>query len=321
MKAIVYEKYGGPENLRLKEIKTPLTKPNEVLVKVQAVSLNPLDWHLMRGTPLPLRFQTGLFKPKNNIPGADIAGVVEETGEGVQNLKPGDKVYGDLAAVGCGGLAEFVTAPAQLLAPIPDGITWDEAAAMPVAGVTALQGLRDKGGLKEGMSVLINCASGGVGTFAVQIAKALGAEVTGVCSTRNLEMVQMLGADHLVDYTRDDFSKLDRKHDLILDIVGNLSFGDLKRSLKNEGRAVIVGFKNTGLAMQIAMMGAITSGKKIGMMLAKGNREDLLFLNGLVESGKLKSVIDWKYPMSEASNAMEYLEKGHAHGKVIVRID
>jgi 2-desacetyl-2-hydroxyethyl bacteriochlorophyllide A dehydrogenase len=322
MKAIVYTKYGSPDVLNLREVEKPAPKDHEVLVKVHAASANPADWHLIRGRPAFARLSMGLFKPKNTIPGLDVAGQIEATGSNVTEFKPGDEVFGSCGWGG--GFAEFVCVIEKNLVIKPAHLTFEEAAAVNVAALTALQGLRPEGMIKSGQKVLINGASGGVGTFAVQIAKWLGAEVTGVCSTRNLEMVQSIGADHVIDYTKEDFTRNEQKYDFILDTIGNRSVVDYKRALNEKGNCVIVGFTSLGRLFEHMLLGPLGSsagGKKVGLMgTAQTNKKDLTILKELLESGKIKPVIDRKYSLSEAAEAIRYLEKGHARGKVVIRV-
>ncbi|MBE2223249.1 MAG: NAD(P)-dependent alcohol dehydrogenase [Anaerolineae bacterium] len=318
MKAFVFEEYGSPDVLAIKEVAKPTPKDDEVLIKVQATAVNPLDWHRLRADPFLVRFSEGLSKPKNSFIGADIAGVVETVGKNVTQFQPGDAVYGE---IGSGGLAEYACAAEKVIAPKPDNISFVEAAAVPVAAFTALQSLRDHGQLQAGQTVLINGASGGIGTYAVQIAKAMGAEVTAVCSTRNLDLVQSIGADHVIDYTQADLAQCGQQFDLILDNVGNLSVAAYKRLLKDGGTAVVAGFTTMGRMFQVMVVGGISSkfgSKKIGSMLAQPNQADLLALNALLESGQVKSVIDRCYPFTEAAEAIRYLENGRARGKVVV---
>jgi NADPH:quinone reductase-like Zn-dependent oxidoreductase len=319
MKAIVYTKYGSPDVLQLKEVEKPTPKANEVLVKVYAASVNPADWHLMRAEPFLARFANGLLKPKNTRLGADVAGRVEAVGSNSRQFQPGDEVFGEMTLDVLGCFAEYVCAPQALLALKPANITFEQAAAVPLAAFTALQGLRDKGQIKPGQKVLINGASGGVGTFAVQIAKAFGAaEVTGVCSTRNLELVRSIGADHVIDYTQTDFTQTGQRYNLIFDAVGNRSVADLKRALTPNGIGSVAGFTSLGLLFQHMLLG----GKQIGLMeTAKANQKDLLILKELLESGKVVPVIDRAYPLREVPDAIRYLETGRARGKVIITLE
>jgi NADPH:quinone reductase-like Zn-dependent oxidoreductase len=322
MKAIVYTEYGSPEVLQLKEVEKPTPKDDELLIKIQASAANPADWHLLRGEPFLARLNAGLLKPKNPILGIDIAGQVEAVGKNVTEFQPGDEVFGDCGWGG--GFAEYVCVTEKNLVLKPAHITFEEAAAVPIAAITALQGLRDSGQIQPGQKVLINGASGGVGTFAVQIAKSFGAEVTGVCSTRNLDMVRSIGADQVIDYTQEDFTQNGQRYDLIIDNVGNRSVSDLKRALSPQGTCVIVGFSSLGLLFQHMFLGplmSMTGSKKIGLMgTANANKKDLGFLKELLEAGKVKPVIDRRYPLSEVPEAIRYLEEGHARGKVVITL-
>jgi NADPH:quinone reductase-like Zn-dependent oxidoreductase len=321
MKAVVYRTYGGPDVLSLEELTKPQPQDDQVLVKIHASSANPIDWHYMRGTPFFMRLTSGLMKPKNIRIGSDIAGRVEAVGPDVTELKPGDEVYGDFE--GFGGFAEYACGPEKALALKPDNASFAEAAAIPIAGLTALQSLRDRGQLKPGQHVLVNGASGGVGTYAVQIAKAYGATVSGVCSTRNVELVRSLGADHVVDYTSVDFTHSGPTYDLILDAVGNLSLADLNRALKPDGIAVVVGLLSVWRILQIMLFGSRVGkkdGKSIGFMLATIKQDDLKALHDLFTAEKIKSVIDKRYPLNETAEAIRYLETSRARGKIIIDI-
>lgn len=324
MKAVVYTEYGAPAVLRLEEVDKPTPGDDEVLISVYAAAVNPLDWHIMRGTPFFVRFEAGFPKPKNTILGADIAGRVEAVGKGVTQFQPGDEVYGELSGSGLGGFAEYVCAREAALALKPSNLSFEEAAALPVAAVTALQGLRDKGQVRAGQKVLVNGASGGVGTFAVQLAKTYGAEVTGVCSTRNLDLVRSIGADGVVDYTKEDFTRTGQRYDLIFDAVGNRTVSDYARALDPQGRCVVVGFTTLSHLLQVVSLGSWVSRrrrKKIGLMgTAKPNQKDLVFIKELVEAGKVAPVIDRTYSLSEVPEAVGYLEKGHARGKVVINV-
>ncbi len=326
MKAIVYHKYGPPDVLELQETKKPSVKEGEVLVKVHAASVNPLDWHILRATPFFARAATGLLKPKRKILGADLAGRVEAVGRNVNEFQPGDEVFGDtFGRLGLGAFAEYVCVPENGLVLKPTSTTFEEAAAVPVAALTALQGLRDKGQIQSGQKVLINGASGGVGTFAVQIAKSFGAEVTGVCSTRNLDMVRSIGSDHVIDYTQEDFTKDGQTYDLIYCAVGNRSAADYKRALNSNGICVVAGFTTMShMLFQVLFLGAwvsMTGSKKIGAMgTVIPNKEDLVFIKELLEAGKVVPVIDRRYPLSETAEAIRYLEEGHAQGKVVIAV-
>ena len=325
MKAIVYTKYGPPDVLDLEEIEKPTPKDDEVLVKVHAASANARDWRLLRADPFLVRLMGGgLLKPKHNTLGSDIAGRVEAVGGNVKQFQPGDEVFGDLSGggFGGGGFAEYVCARENALVSKPADMTFEEAAAAPMAAVTALQGLRDKGRIQPGQKVLINGASGGVGTFAVQIAKSFGAEVTGVCSTRKSDMVRALGADHVIDYTQEDFTRNGQRYDLILAINGYRPISDYKRALNAKGIYVMVG-GSTAQIFQALLLGpwmSMTGSKKMGALSAKPDQEDLVFVKELVEAGKVMPVIDRRYPLSEVGEALRYLEEGHAGGKVVITV-
>jgi NADPH:quinone reductase-like Zn-dependent oxidoreductase len=320
MKAIVYTKYGPPDVLQLKEVEKPVPKENEVLVKIRAAAVNPLDWHFMRATPFVMRFISGLLKPRNKILGADIAGQVEAVGKNVKQFQEGEEVYGDIYRH---GFAEYVCVNEDKLVLKPSNLSFDAAAAVPVAGLTALQCLRDDGKIQSGQKVLINGASGGVGIFAVQIAKSFGAEVTGVCSTRNLDMVRSIGADKTIDYTQEDFTKHGQLYDLILDNVGNRSISDIKRILGPNGTYLLNGYSPT-LMLQLILRS--TKFKPTGQTMRnssveKANQSDLKYLKELLEAGKVKTVIDRCYPLSETAKAIRYLEEGHARGKVVITVE
>lgn len=323
MKAIVVRCYGSPDVLRLEEVAKPAPADDEVLVKVHAASVNPTDWHQMRGSPYVLRISDGMGAPKWTRIGADFVGTVEAVGKSVMRFKPGDEVFGGAS----GGLAQYVVKREDgAIAIKPTNVTFEQAASVNVAGVTALQGLRDHGQIQPGHKVLINGVSGGVGTFAVQIAKSFGAEVTGVCSTRNVELVRSLGADHVIDYTRTDFTSSGERYDLILDNVANRSMSDLRRVLKPNGRLVIVGGAPGDwigpFRLPIAAM--VTSrfaDQKLGMMMARSTQQDMQVLAALMVAGKLTPVIDRRYPLSEAAEAIRYLETGRAQGKVVVSVE
>lgn len=323
MKAIVYDVYGSPDVLKLEEIEKPTPKDDEVLVKIHAASANPLDWHIMRGEPFLARLDAGLRKPKNRLLGADIAGTVEAVGSSVREFKPGDEVFGDKSGNGLGGFAEHACARESALVLKPANISFEAAAAVPVAALTALQGLR-KGQVETRRKVLVNGASGGVGTFAVQIAKSFGAHVTGVCSTRNLDLVRSIGADKVVDYTQQDFTATAQKYDLIYDAVGNRSVSDYKRALAPNGVCVIAGFTTLSRLfehMAIAPLRSLIGTRKVGMMgTAKTDKNDLLFLQTLLETGKVVPVIDRCYPLHETPEAIRYLETMRARGKVIIQM-
>ena len=322
MKAIVFERYGGPDVLELRELETPVPADDQVLVRVRAASVNPVDWHRMRGEPYFLRMGEGRARPKNDGLGADVAGVVEAVGAEVTHVGPGDEVYG----MSIRTLAEHVAASAEGIVPKPANLSFEQAAAVPVAAITALQGLRDKGGIQAGQRVLVNGASGGVGTFAVQIAKSFGAEVTGVTSTGNVELVRSLGADHVVDYTREDFTRSGERYDLVLDAVSNRSLRAFRRILKPDATLVLVGAgkgRSGGrplLRVVRALLLRRFVSQKVVTFLAQRNRDDLLFLKELLESGKVTPVVDRTYPLSETAEAIRHLETGHARGKIVVTI-
>ncbi len=323
MKAIVYHKYGSPDVLKLEEVEKPAPNDNQVLVKVHAAAANAADWHLLRGDPFLVRLDSGLLKPKYKILGADIAGRVEAVGRNVKQFRPGDEVFWDISACGFGGFAEYVCARENALVLKPASMTFEEAAAMPMAAVTALQGLRDKGRIQPGQKVLINGASGGVGTFAVQIAKSFGAEVTAVCSTRNLDMVRSIGADHVIDYTQEDFTQNGQCYDLIIAANGDRSISEYKRALSPKGIYVATGGSMAQL-FQAVLLGpwiSMTGSKKMGNLLSMPNNKDLAFMKELLEAGKVKSVIDRSYKLSEAAEALRYLEEGHARGKVVITVE
>jgi NADPH:quinone reductase-like Zn-dependent oxidoreductase len=324
MKAIVYTQYGSPDVLQFKDVEKPTPKDHEVLVKIHAASVNTLDWRMMRATPFLARLDNGLFKPKQTRLGADLAGRVEAVGSGVTQFQPGDEVFGDIWLNGLGGFAEYGCTREDTLVLKPTNISFEDAAAIPLAALTALQGLRDKGQLHSGQKVLINGASGGVGTSAVQIAKSFGAEVTGVCSTRNLDLVRSIGADHVIDYTREDFTRNGQQYDLIYCAVGNRSIADYQRALKPQGVCVIAGFTTLRLMFEHSIFGPRRSkagGQRVGMMgTVKPNQADLLCMKGLLEAGKVVPVIDRCYPLSETAEAIRYLEAGRARGKVVITV-
>ncbi len=317
MKAIVYDRYGSPE---LREIDRPDVADDGVLIRVHASSVNPADWYAMTGRPYIARPAVGLRKPRHNVLGTDVAGRVEAVGGSVTQLRPGDEVFG----AGTGAYAEYLSAPANRLVPKPANLTFEQAAAVPVAALTALQALRDKGRVQPGHRVLINGASGGVGTFAVQIAKALGAEVTGVCSTRNVDMVRSIGADHVVDYTREDFTTGGRRYDLMIDIAGSRSFSECRRVLAPEATLVIVGGPKTNrllgplshvLKTRLASVG---KSQKVVFFVSKNEKDDMVVLHDLLEAGKVTPVIDRRYELSEVPDAFRYLGDGHARAKVAI---
>ncbi len=313
MKAFMWERYGPPERLRQAETEKPAPKADEVLVKVLAVSVNPADWRCLRGKPLFSRASLGLLRPKHGILGGDIAGLVEAVGSGVTQFEVGDEVYANLLDHGHGGFAEYVSVPVDVMSLKPANLSFEEAAAVPMAAVTALQGLRHHGEIAPGQQVLINGGSGGIGTFAVQIAKSYGAEVTGVTSTRNIDLVRSLGADHVVDYTTTDFARAGQRYDRILDTVGNRSVADLRRSLVDGGKAAVVGFTSIGRLISTSLLG----GKGVAMVSAHVTTKDLALLSELIEAGHVRPQIDRRYPFEEIPAALAYLEKGHARGKVV----
>ena len=322
MKAIVCDKYGSPDVLELKEVKKPSPTENQVLVKVHSASLNFGNLVLLKGKPFLARFAFGLTKPKYSIPGGDIAGTVEAVGGKVKLFKVGDEVFGDLSGCGWGGFAEYVAVPENALALKPVNISFEEAAATPMAGVTALQGLRDKGKIKKGHKVLIYGASGGVGTFAVQIAKSFGAEVTGVCSTRNVEILRSIGADHIIDYTKEDFTQHQGRYDLVLGVNGSNFLSAYKRLLKRNGQFVHVGGSESQL-YQTLFLGPFISmieSKKISSLLQRSNQKDLNDLKELLEMEKVKPIIDKRFKLSEITEAFNYFQEGHAQGKVVITL-
>jgi NADPH:quinone reductase-like Zn-dependent oxidoreductase len=321
MKAILFPRYGSPDVLQLTEVEKPAPNENQVLIKVIAAAANPLDWHGMRGEPFIARMGNGLRKPKDQRLGADVAGRVEAVGKNVTEFKPGDEVFG---AIGAGSFAEYACTREKNLALKPANISFEAAAAAPVVGLTAIQGFRHAGGIQAGQKVLVNGAAGGIGTFAVQFARSCGAKVTGVCSTRNLDMVRSIGADHVVDYTRDDFTRTTEKYDLIYCAIGNRSIFDYRRALKPRGRCVIAGFTSLPLLFAQLILGPWVSkrgDKKIDRMgISNANKEDLLIIKELLETGKVIPVIDRRYPLSETAEAIRYLETLHARGKVIINV-
>lgn len=322
MKAIVYRRYGSPEVLHFEEVARPVPGDDEVLVKVYAVSLNAGDVHLLTADSLVVRLSMGMSRPKHPILGSDIAGRVEAVGHNVTRLKPGDAVYGDLSKHRLGGFAEYALGTEKYLTLMPAGMTFVQAAAVPMAAVTALQALRDQGRLQPGHNVLINGASGGVGTFAVQLAKAMGANVTAVCSTRNLEMVRRLGAVAAIDYTREDFAGNGRQYDLILGVGGHRSLGEYKRSLAPGGRYVMVGgaYSQIFEAFLLGPVRSIGGSRKLGGFEARPNVADLDALRGLLEAGTIAPVIDRCWPLEQVADAFRYLIDEHARGKVVITV-
>src|SRR5215207_1903079 len=327
MKAIVRDKYGSPDVLDLRNIDKPELGDDEVLLKVHAASVNPADWHLLRGAPYIARLQLGLRKPKDTVLGCDVAGHVEALGKNVTMLQPGDEVFGSPFMHGFGAFAEWVCVSEDLLAPKPATLSFEQAAAVPLAASTALQGLRDHGHIERGHKVLIIGASGGVGTFAVQIAKSFDAEVSGVCSTRNLDMVRSLGAEHVIDYTVEDFTQSGQKnYDLIFQLAGTRSPSECRRALTSKGTLVLSSGESDGRwigpvdrIIKALVLSPFVS-EKMASFTVKPNKEDLQFLKQLIEAGKLMPVIDRTYPLSEVPEAICYLEEGHARGKVVITV-
>jgi len=321
MEAIVNEEYGPPEDvLELKEVEKPAPKEDEVLVKIYAASINDGNLSAIKGKPFLVRLMGyGLLKPKNTIPGSDIAGQVEAVGMNAKQFQPGDEIFGDIGDCGFGAFAEYVSVPENALAPKPVNITYEEAASVPQYALVALQGLRDNGQIQAGQKVLINGASGGIGTFAVQIAKSYGTEVTGVCSTKNLDLVRSLGADHVIDYTQDDFTKSEQRYDLILDSAANRSISDYTRALSPEGSYVAVAFNPSALLRGPLI--SMTGSKKVSQLSHKPNVDDLVYMKDLIEAGKVVPVIDRRYPLSEIAEAFSYFEEGHPAGKVVITVE
>lgn len=314
MKAILYKEYGSPDVLRLEDVPTPTPKDDEVLIRVRAAAANPLDWRMMRGSPYPIRIMVGLPKPRDPRLGVDVAGRIEAVGGNVTEFHPGDEVFGSCS----GAFAEYACGPEKSLASKPAGVAFEQAASAVVGGVTALQGLRDRGRLQRGQSVLINGAAGGVGTFAVQIAKWLGGEVTGVCSTANVDLVRSLGADRVVDYTREDFVR-SGPYDLILDMIGSRSMSEFRRALTREGTLAVVGGRLRN--MLVAPIVSPFVSQRLIPVMAKVRREDLVTLSELLEAGIVRPVIDRTYSLADVPDAIRYLEEGHARGKVVIAMD
>jgi len=322
VKAVVCTKYGSPDVLQLREVEKPTPRDNEVLTRVHAASVNSWDWDILRGTPFVNRLMFGILKPRTGILGCDIAGRVEAVGKNAKQFQPGDEVFGDISGCGWGGFAEYVCARENVLALKSASMTFEEAAAVPQAALLALQGLRNKGHIQPGQKVLINGAGGGAGTFAVQIAKSFGAEVTGVDSTSKLDMLRSIGADQVIDYTQEDFTKNGQRYDLILDVAGYHSIFDCRRALSPKGTYVFVG-GSTAAARQAIFLGPLISmigSKKMGLLIHKPNREDLSSMNDLFEAGKVVPVIDRRYPLSEVAEALRSLGEGHAKGKLVITV-
>jgi NADPH:quinone reductase-like Zn-dependent oxidoreductase len=323
LKAITYQRYGAPEVLEFQEVDEPVVHDDDVLVRVRAASANPRDWHFMRGLPAFMRLQFGLRQPKNSGLGSDVAGQVEAVGRNVTRFRPGDEVYADVVQ---GGFAEYTSVPEAFLAPKPANLTFEQAAAVPLAALTALQGLRDRGRVRPGQQVLVVGAAGGVGSFAVQLAKWLGAEVTGVCSTRNLDLVRSLGADHVIDHTREDFTRGDRKYDLVFQLAGTRSPSDCRRALTPRGMLLLSSGESDGRLIGPvdriikALLLAPFVRQRLVSFVAKRSSQDLQLMTELIEAGTVTPVIDRTYPLSDVPEAIRYLEEGHARGKVVITL-
>ena len=324
MKAVVHTKYGPPDVIEIIDVEKPAPKENEVLVKIHAASVNAYDWHMLTADIFLMRLMgEGLFKPKHTRLGADIAGRVEAVGKDVTQFQPGDEVYGDIGGSESGGFAEYAATPERAIALKPTNLSFEEAAAVPMAGMTALQGLRDAGQIQAGQKVLVNGASGGVGTFALQLAKVFGAEVTAVCSPGNLDQARALGADHVIDYTKEDFTQNGQGYDLILAANGYHPLSAYKRALAPQGIYVMAGGTSAQI-FQAMLLGSLYSqkgGKKMGGVSAKTSQSDLVILKELLEAGKIVPVIDRRYPLSETAEALRYLGAGHARGKVVITVE
>ena len=323
MKAITFDRYGSPDVLRVQEIDKPVVNDDDVLVRIRAAGANYADWRIMRGTPYIMRIATGLLKPRNNGLGADLAGQVDAVGKNVTRFGPGDEVFGVVSMGAC--FAEYICASQDVLGPKPANLTMEQAAVVPMAALTALQGLRDAGRIQPGQKVLINGASGGVGTFAVQIAKSFGAEVTGVCSTPNVDMVRSIGAEKVIDYTREDFTRGEQRYDLMLDNVGNRSLSECRRVLAPDGTYVSNGGPDgrwlgpAAHLLKTLMLSPFVS-QKVATFLQRSSAEDLDYLKELLEAGKVTPVIDRTYLLSEVPEAIRYLEEGHARGKIVITV-
>jgi NADPH:quinone reductase-like Zn-dependent oxidoreductase len=324
MRAIVQDRYGSPDVLRLEDVDKPVTADNEVLVRVHAAAINARDWHTMRGDPYLARMAFGLRSPKMKIRGTDFAGRVESVGTAVTRFRPGDEVYGEVE----GAFAEYVNAPDNLVAPKPANLSFEQAAAIPLAGNTALMGLRDAARAQPGHQVLINGASGGVGTFAVQFAKSLGTHVTAVCSTRNVELVRSLGADHVIDYTHEDFTRDGRRYDVVFDLVGNRSLTDLRRALTPTGTLILSGGGVSNGGSVVGPIALVAKGQLLSRFVrhrvitlsATPSKENLATLRELAESGTLTPIIDRTHPLSETAEAIRYVEQEHARAKVVLNV-
>ena len=324
MKAIVHRSYGPPSNLKLEDLPTPMPSGDEVLVRVKAAAVNPLDWHTYRADPFFVRFSTGLFRPKKPQLGADMAGIVEAVGDQVTAFNVGDEVFGDTFSAGVGSFAEYACVAEKHLVKKPSNLSFEEAASVPVAALTALHGLRDYANLQSGQHVLINGASGGVGCFAIQLAKVFGAHVTAVCSTKNGELVRSIGADEVVDYTKENYTEGSTKYDVIADMVVNHRVRDNRRVLAPSGVIAGIGFFNIARMFDTMLVGAwhsMRTKQKIGAVMSKFKNEDLVYLADLLQEKQIKPVIDRTYPLEETAQAMEYLETGRVRGKVVIRID
>jgi len=321
MKAIVQDRYGSPDLLQLKDIDKPVADDDHVLVRVHAAAVNIGDWHFVTGTPYILRLAAGPFKPKQAVPGVDVAGRVEAVGRDVTQFRPGDEVFGWCK----GAFAEYACAGESNFLPKPPGLTFEQSAAVGVSAITALDAVRDQGKVQPGQNVLINGASGGVGTFAVQIAKAFGANVTGVCSTRNVDMVRSIGADRVIDYTHEDFTRSGQHYDVMLDLVANRSLSDCRRALTPRGTYVLVGVSDAGrwfgLARQLeVLLSSPFVRQTMRLFVAAQNREDLVVLKELVEAGKVAPVIDRRYELRDVPEAIRYQGEGHAQGRIVVAV-
>jgi len=323
LKAITYHRYGSPDVLEFQEVDAPVVDDDEVLVRVRAASANPRDWHFMRGLPSIMRLRFGLRRPTNSLLGSDMAGQVEAVGKNVTRFRPGDEVFAHVLA---GGFAEYTCVPEDFLGLKPANLTFEQAAAVPLAALTALQGLRDHGRIQPGQKLLIIGASGGVGTFAVQIAKAFGAEVTGVCSTRNVDLVRSIGADHVIDYTREDFTRSGQKYDLILQLAGTRSPSDCRRALTSKGTLLLSSGESDGRwigpidrIVKAVVLSPFVSQRLVSFE-AKRSGEDLRVLKELIEAGKVSPVIDRTYSLGETPEAIRYLEEGHARGNVVITV-
>jgi NADPH:quinone reductase-like Zn-dependent oxidoreductase len=324
MKTIFHDVYGGPDVLKFKDVDKPVPGDDEVLVRVRAAGVNPYDWRFMRGSPYFIRLFVGLSRPatKNTLLGADVAGEVESVGRSVRWYRPGDAIFGQVTL---GSFAEYVRVPEDRLARKPDNLTFEQAAAVPMAALTALQALRDQGGIQPGQRVLINGAAGGIGTFAVQLAKVFGAEVTGVCSTGNVDLVRSIGADHVVDYCHEDFTRGDRRYDLMVDNVGNRKLSDCRRVLAAKATYIAVGAgAGRALGPLIQVLGAVALSpfvsQRLTRVIERANVADLLVMKGLLETGKVTPVIDRAYPLDKVAEAIGYVETGHARGKVVITL-